>query len=433
MQNTKLWIVPVLAGIGLSTTGISAQEPGSAATPRTVQGIRLRTGEKAGKLPTTKSSDEGAVTIQKIVDFTTGAPSGLSAPSPSVATRYWMDAAGQNIDMPAVSMVFELEGEGYVVSVDGDDWKLIVGGEDVTEERLKQPEVAQLFTTSWRGSDDESEDSAETGEIAIVGQTDSRFGLFSTATQGDGRFPALSWGQRRNILDGSGDAVASVSRSGNGLNLRFLPRSKRAWLGVEVQPVTSALAEHLQIDADGTCLVSAVRKDSPAKKASIQVNDLIIRIDDDQVADSDSLIQLMAKRQPGEDVVVTVIRKGEVRAIPLKLGRAKQSYFLNTPRFDWTQVGTGLDATDFGHGMIQLEDITSTPFEGTIQGGADDGFKGVIRLDGEPFVIDSTKPKAFPGVKAGTDMEARLSEMEKTLADMRALMEKLLKTRGKKD
>ena len=62
MMNAKLWIVPVIAGLGLSTT-ISAQEPGSLEKTKPAKSIRLRTPGKVVKVPGKGSSDNEAVTI----------------------------------------------------------------------------------------------------------------------------------------------------------------------------------------------------------------------------------------------------------------------------------------------------------------------------------------------------------------------------------
>jgi carboxyl-terminal processing protease len=74
---------------------------------------------------------------------------------------------------------------------------------------------------------------------------------------------------------------------------------------------------------DGFVRVVAPIDDTPAQKAGIEAGDLIVRIDDAPVKDlslSDAVQRMRGK--PGTDIVLTIIRKGEVRPLVFTITRA---------------------------------------------------------------------------------------------------------------
>src|SRR5213075_1196415 len=57
----------------------------------------------------------------------------------------------------------------------------------------------------------------------------------------------------------------------------------RGWIGVQIQPVTSEIAENLGVKATTGALVAEPQKDGPAMKAGIQAGDVIVSVDDKPV------------------------------------------------------------------------------------------------------------------------------------------------------
>src|SRR5690606_10565078 len=91
------------------------------------------------------------------------------------------------------------------------------------------------------------------------------------------------------VVDASGHPVATVQIDRSGLQLRFLARSERAWLGVDLQPIPDVLAQHLELDADEVALVASVRPSSPAEHADVQPNDIVVAVGGRDRADPDTL------------------------------------------------------------------------------------------------------------------------------------------------
>jgi serine protease Do len=102
----------------------------------------------------------------------------------------------------------------------------------------------------------------------------------------------------------------------------------RPWIGVYYNPVTPALktAESLPIDygvlvqAPDTTVGPSVIADSPAAKAGIQDGDIITAINDQRLDATHTLDETLTQFAPGDELTITVLRKGETKDLTLKLG-----------------------------------------------------------------------------------------------------------------
>ena len=65
--------------------------------------------------------------------------------------------------------------------------------------------------------------------------------------------------------------------------------SSRGWIGVQIQPVTSAIAESLGMKESKGALVAEPMADSPAAKAGIQSRDVITAVNGNPVKDARDL------------------------------------------------------------------------------------------------------------------------------------------------
>ena len=100
---------------------------------------------------------------------------------------------------------------------------------------------------------------------------------------------------------------------------------ERGWLGISMDPVSTELAEKLNLDMPRGVLVKVVGPKSPAQKAGIQNEDVILTFNEQQVQDLDHLRHIVGATKVGKSVEVTVIRKGgEEKRLTVKLGRRTQ-------------------------------------------------------------------------------------------------------------
>ncbi|MBU2229479.1 PDZ domain-containing protein, partial [Patescibacteria group bacterium] len=93
----------------------------------------------------------------------------------------------------------------------------------------------------------------------------------------------------------------------------------RPVLGIRYVPVTSALAEQNELSVDHGALIVkgnteedvAVLPNSPAEKAGLKENDVIIELGGYEIEQSNSLAKIIRKFQPGDTVMLKVLRDGK--------------------------------------------------------------------------------------------------------------------------
>jgi serine protease Do len=97
-------------------------------------------------------------------------------------------------------------------------------------------------------------------------------------------------------------------------------RTRRGWLGVQIQSVTDDIAESLQLDGAKGALVSRLNKDGPADKAGVEQSDVILRFDGKPVAEMRALPRIVAETPIDKEVDVVVWRKGKEVRLKVKVG-----------------------------------------------------------------------------------------------------------------
>ncbi len=136
----------------------------------------------------------------------------------------------------------------------------------------------------------------------------------NTAVAGDG---AENIGFAIPINEAKKD-IATVAQSG---------KITRAYLGVRYVAVTQDIAARNNIlaKAIGGALISgegSVLSGSPADKAGVQAGDVIIRLNDTDLSENNSLASTIGKFEVGETIKVTLLRDGKERVLKVKLAEA---------------------------------------------------------------------------------------------------------------
>ena len=93
----------------------------------------------------------------------------------------------------------------------------------------------------------------------------------------------------------------------------------RGWLGVSLQPLTPELAESLGMEKAEGVLVADVVPDSPAARAGILQADVVTAAGGRPVKDGKTLAREIGAMEPGDQVRITVVRKGEPREVEVEL------------------------------------------------------------------------------------------------------------------
>ena len=102
-------------------------------------------------------------------------------------------------------------------------------------------------------------------------------------------------------------------------------RVDRGLLGVQIQQVTSELADSLGLGSSTGALVAQVEPDSAAAKAGIRAGDVIRSVDGKDVGTIRELTRTVAAAQPGASVKVGLWRDGKDMVVTAKLGDSSKA------------------------------------------------------------------------------------------------------------
>ena len=93
----------------------------------------------------------------------------------------------------------------------------------------------------------------------------------------------------------------------------------RGWLGVQIQPVTSDIADSLGLKKAAGVMVDEPQSGSPAAKAGIKSGDVITDVNGAQVKDARELARTIGMMAPDSSVKLGIVRNGEPRTITATL------------------------------------------------------------------------------------------------------------------
>jgi serine protease Do len=174
----------------------------------------------------------------------------------------------------------------------------------------------------------------------------------------------------------------------------------RGWLGVQIQPVTSDIADSLGVKETQGAIVADAMSAGPASKAGVQTGDIITAVNGTQIKTPKDLSEMIAEMDPGKKVTITVLRDGSKQDIDVTLG--------NLNDYDQTQQASadtsGPEAVT--PGSLDALGITVEPNP--------DG-EGV-RIAG----VSDESPASDKGLEAGDVIVAVGSKEVKSISDLEA-------------
>ena len=101
--------------------------------------------------------------------------------------------------------------------------------------------------------------------------------------------------------------------------------TRRGWLGVFIQEVTSDIAETLGLEESGGALVSSVNENSPADIAGLEPGDVILSFDGKKIERMRDLPRIVAETDIGTTVVVEIFRGGRLSTVDVTLGELEKA------------------------------------------------------------------------------------------------------------
>jgi membrane-associated protease RseP (regulator of RpoE activity) len=125
--------------------------------------------------------------------------------------------------------------------------------------------------------------------------------------------------------------------------LRLQTPAHEFWIGVSISPLEPALRAQLQLPKSGGLLVTEVFKDSPAEKAGLKVNDILLEFAGKPLTDQSKLVE--AVQANGEKpVTLSWMREGDRRSVEtltpqrrqvtrnLRVARLPENYYFHVLR-----------------------------------------------------------------------------------------------------
>lgn len=98
-----------------------------------------------------------------------------------------------------------------------------------------------------------------------------------------------------------------------------LPSSKPARLGIVPGTVPQALVAQLELSGFPGVLVTKVMPDSPAAKAGLQENDVMVKLGDVSLSGPQSVTEALSERVPGDRITAVFYRKGKRETVEITL------------------------------------------------------------------------------------------------------------------
>ena len=157
---------------------------------------------------------------------------------------------------------------------------------------------------------------------------------------------------------GLGFAIPSNSAKKIIQQLKDFGRTKRGWLGVQIQPVSNDFAESLGLSDEKGAFVSNVNPEGPSKKAGLEAGDVILRFNDIEIVKMIDLPRVVAESDVGSIATVEIWRKNKIIKIEVKLGELPEKTYVErkekvkTDETEITSLGISIGKTKNNEGVI---------------------------------------------------------------------------------
>jgi serine protease DegQ len=177
------------------------------------------------------------------------------------------------------------------------------------------------------------------GIISALGRTQLGINTFENFIQTDAAInPGNSGGA---LVDTEGRLLgintAIYSRTGGSLRIGFaIPISTarhvveqlvangavvRGYIGVEPQDVTPELAQALRLARSEGAIIAGLMRGGPAERAGVRTGDVLLAVDGISIANTASMLNVIAQLQPGTTARFRFLRSGRELELPIVVGR----------------------------------------------------------------------------------------------------------------
>jgi serine protease Do len=181
----------------------------------------------------------------------------------------------------------------------------------------------------------------------------------------------------------------------------------RGWLGVGIQPVEEDMAEAIGLKGTDGALVSEVHGGTPAAKAGIKNQDVILSLNGQKVADPRELTRMVGALKPGSDAKLKVWRDGAETDVNVELG---------TRPDDVAKLGQGEESTPEDSGKAATSALADLGL--SLEESKDGQGVAVASIDEDSTLNDKLRVGDVILEVSGTEVKSP-SDVSRAVEDMR--------------
>lgn len=209
----------------------------------------------------------------------------------------WIGVYTQKIDKD-LQEAFDLDNDHGIVVVD------VVDDSPAEEAGLRRKDIILKFNDHDITDTDDLADyvaDMNVGDKADIGVL--RKGQEKTLEVEIGERPRYKWTQfdpDKSLTMPKGITRSFGFSSGGG-----------GYIGVGIQDLSEQLGNYFGVEDGEGVLITEVFEDSPAEKAGLKAGDVIVSVDDEQIADISDLRDMISEKEEGDEVKIGYLRQGD--------------------------------------------------------------------------------------------------------------------------
>ena len=227
-------------------------------------------------------------------------------------------------DVPTDLAVLQIDASGLTPAVLGDSAAVPVGGPVVAIGNALDLPGGPTVTTGVVSAKQRLIEEQDCG-VTIPGaiQTDAAINPGNSGgplVDTTGQIIGITTAAITGGAEGVGFAISSDTAKPIVQDLVANGKVVRAYLGASVVPITASLAASFNLPVDHGVGIQQVQSGGPADKAGLETDDIIVKMDGQDINTSGDLFQLLANDKAGDKLTVNYYRGSNAQSTEVTLG-----------------------------------------------------------------------------------------------------------------